>query len=429
MRTRERYDAVVIGGGQRGHGGGAEPARGRALRGPARARAVPRRHPACSASTPASGCTDFGEDLTGPEYAERFARPARESGIAVFLDATVMEIARDGRRPPAPRALGRRTARPRSRPAPWCWPWAAASATGATSAIAGTRPAGVFTAGLAQRLVNIEGYLPGRRVVVIGSGDIGLIMARRLTLVGCEVLGVVEIHAVSLGHRAQHRAVPERLRHPAAPRPRRRRASTAGPGRGGRGRAARGGRARSCRGPSSSPATRCSSRVGLVPENELSREAGRRDQRGHGRAVRGRGPADRRAGRIRLRQRAARPRPRGLRHRGGRALRRGRRGVPGRRGGRGAAGAAGGEPRVVPGANIRYVVPNAWRPGQANVLYCRPLVVKNGAVLAVRVDGREIRRRKLAHVQPSEMIRVGLEPAELPGIEPGQPNVLEVSLA
>jgi hypothetical protein len=50
-------------------------------------------------------------------------------------------------------------------------------------------------------------------------------------------------------------------------------------------------------------------------------------------------------------------------------------------------------------------------------------------VLAVRVDGREIRRRKLAHVQPSEMIRVGLEPAELPAIEPGQPNVLEVSLA
>ena len=94
-----------------------------------------------------------------------------------------------------------------------------------------------------------------------------------------------------------------------------------------------------------------------------------------------------------------------------------------------ARGAAAGTPRVVPGTNIRYVVPNAWQPGRQNVLYCRPLVVKNGAVLAVRVDGREIRRRKLAHVQPSEMIRVGLEPAELPAIEPGQPNVLEVSLA
>ncbi len=95
----------------------------------------------------------------------------------------------------------------------------------------------------------------------------------------------------------------------------------------------------------------------------------------------------------------------------------------------GGAVAATAGPRVVPGANIRYVVPNAWQPGRQNVLYCRPLVVKNGAVLAVRVDGREIRRRKLAHVQPSEMIRVGLEPAELPGIEPGQPNALEVSLA
>jgi len=66
-------------------------------------------------------------------------------------------------------------------------------------AIAGTRPAGVFTAGLAQRLVNIEGYLPGRRVVVVGSGDIGLIMARRLTLEGCEVMGVFEIMPYSNG--------------------------------------------------------------------------------------------------------------------------------------------------------------------------------------------------------------------------------------
>ena len=95
----------------------------------------------------------------------------------------------------------------------------------------------------------------------------------------------------------------------------------------------------------------------------------------------------------------------------------------------GRAGAAHGRPPRGTGANVRYVVPNAWQPGRENVLYLRALVVKNGAVLEVRVDGREVRRRKLAHVQPSEMIRFTLEPAELPGIEPGQPNALEVSLA
>ena len=66
-------------------------------------------------------------------------------------------------------------------------------------AIAGTRPAGVFTAGLAQRLVNIEGCVPGKNVVIIGSGDIGLIMARRLTLVGCAVRAVVEIQPYPSG--------------------------------------------------------------------------------------------------------------------------------------------------------------------------------------------------------------------------------------
>jgi len=59
--------------------------------------------------------------------------------------------------------------------------------------IPGARPAGVYTAGLAQRLVNIEGYIPGKEVVIIGSGDIGLIMARRMSWVGCHVKAVVEI--------------------------------------------------------------------------------------------------------------------------------------------------------------------------------------------------------------------------------------------
>jgi thioredoxin reductase len=63
----------------------------------------------------------------------------------------------------------------------------------------GSRPAGIFTAGLVQRMVNIEGYLPGKEVVILGSGDIGLIMARRLTLEGCDVKGVYEIMPFSTG--------------------------------------------------------------------------------------------------------------------------------------------------------------------------------------------------------------------------------------
>ena len=59
--------------------------------------------------------------------------------------------------------------------------------------IPGTRPAGIFTAGTAQRFVNVEGFLPGRRAVILGSGDIGMIMARRLTLEGAKVEAVVEI--------------------------------------------------------------------------------------------------------------------------------------------------------------------------------------------------------------------------------------------
>ena len=64
---------------------------------------------------------------------------------------------------------------------------------------------------------------------------------------------------------------------------------------------------------------------------------------------------------------------------------------------------------VVPGANVRYVVPNTFVPGRENVLFLRPLVVKNEARLEVRVGGQEIRSRRLAHVQPSEMIRLSLD--------------------
>lgn len=135
----------------------------------------------------------FGEELTGPEYADRFIEQVDGCGVARMLDSMVLDLgAGDGQaanlmKVASPSGMLHIAARAvvlamgcRERP------------RGAVP-IAGSRPAGIFTAGTAQRLVNVEGILPGRRIVILGSGDIGLIMARRLTLEGVDVEAVVEI--------------------------------------------------------------------------------------------------------------------------------------------------------------------------------------------------------------------------------------------
>lgn len=137
----------------------------------------------------------FGEELTGPEYAQRFIDRLDGSGIEVWLDTMVLEISPDKRvlAVSAQRGLTEISAR------------AVVLAMGCRERtrgalnIPGTRPAGVYTAGCAQRLVNMEGFLPGRRVVVLGSGDIGLIMARRMTWEGAKVELVAELMPYSSG--------------------------------------------------------------------------------------------------------------------------------------------------------------------------------------------------------------------------------------
>jgi len=84
---------------------------------------------------------------------------------------------------------------------------------------------------------------------------------------------------------------------------------------------------------------------------------------------------------------------------------------------------------VSPGANVRYVVPNRWFPGRDNRFYLRSLVVKNQAALEVRVGGEMVRQRRLAHVQPSEMISFTLKPADLAGLPSAADRTLEVSIA
>jgi len=154
------------------------------------------------------GLQRFGEALTGPEFAERLERDVRAAGIPFFPETTVLSMERADAPGVSPDRRGYRLLLSSSldgvREAR-CG--AVVLATGSRERnrgnvrIAGDRPAGVFTAGLAQRLINVEGRMPGRRAVIIGSGDIGLIMARRLVLSGAEVAAVVEIQGYPSGLR------------------------------------------------------------------------------------------------------------------------------------------------------------------------------------------------------------------------------------
>lgn len=141
------------------------------------------------------GLHTFKEELTGPEYAARFIEKAKDLNIEYKLNTMVMDINSDKVVTAMNREEGLFTINAKSvilamgcRERP----------RGALN-IPGYRPAGIYSAGTAQRLVNIEGYLPGREVVILGSGDIGLIMARRMTLEGAKVKVVAELMPYSGG--------------------------------------------------------------------------------------------------------------------------------------------------------------------------------------------------------------------------------------
>ncbi len=141
------------------------------------------------------GLHRFGEELTGPEYAERYEQMVNERGIEYKLNTMVLDITHDKtvtctntedgifmlKAKAIILAMGCRE-RPK----------------GALN-IAGERPAGIYSAGMAQKLVNMKGYMPGKNVVILGSGDIGLIMARRMTLEGAKVHAVCELMPYSGG--------------------------------------------------------------------------------------------------------------------------------------------------------------------------------------------------------------------------------------
>jgi len=284
--------------------------------------------------------------------------------------------------------------------------------------IPGTRPAGIYTAGLAQRLVNIEGYIPGKDVAIIGSGDIGLIMARRMSWSGCKVHAVIEILPYPSGltrnivQCLNDFNIPLYLSHMVT--------NIYGKDR--------------VEGIEIAPIEAgalmsekafriaCDTvllSVGLVPENELSRDAG-----------------------IEIHPATNGPWVDSMLMTT----------MPGvfacgnvlhvhdlvdyvveeaRRAGANAAAwlsgyRAEGEIRVKTGSNIRYIMPMRVNPERENRLYMRALVVKNDARLDVRLDGTEVKSRKLAHVQPSEMLSLTLKPEDLAAAR--RDSTLEIAL-
>ncbi len=141
------------------------------------------------------GLHTFGEELTGPEYAQRYVKKVVELGIPYMTETMAVDISRDKILTVMNRKEGMMEIQARAvilamgcRERP----------RGALN-IPGYRPAGIYSAGTAQRLVNVEGFLPGREVVILGSGDIGLIMARRMTLEGAKVKVVAELMPYSGG--------------------------------------------------------------------------------------------------------------------------------------------------------------------------------------------------------------------------------------
>jgi len=346
------------------------------------------------------GLHQFKEELTGPEYAQRFAETIGESSVQVFLGMTITQIdpqdkghqvygfsAEEGMvlfdASSVVLAMG---CRERNR---------------GNIGTPGTRPSGVYTAGLAQRLVNMEGKIPGKEVVIVGSGDIGLIMARRMSWIGAKVKAVVEIQPYPAGltrnivQCLNDFEIPLYLNHIVSEIRGQDRVESVEITPLEEGKE-----------PFEITCDTVLLSVGLIPDTEITRTCG-----------------------LTLNPETGGPLVDSL-HMSD---------VPG-------VFACGNvlhvhdlvdyvteesiacaeavdryldkamaetQVAISAGANLKYVVPGKIDPSLGNKIYMRPLVVSNSAQLELRKGGEVVMSRKLRHVQPSEMISFTLKPTDL----------------
>ena len=146
------------------------------------------------------GLHRFQEELTGPEYAGRFLEMLRATGVQVQMDTMALQLVPgQAGAPHTVHCVSAQHGYQALETAAVVLAMGCRERTRGAIAIPGERPSGIFTAGTAQRYLNMEGYMVGRRVVILGSGDIGLIMARRMSLEGAKVLACVELMPYSSG--------------------------------------------------------------------------------------------------------------------------------------------------------------------------------------------------------------------------------------
>jgi len=180
------YDIVVIGGGPAGLGAAIEAKRQGAGRVLIIERDVEPGGILQQCIHNGFGIHIFNEELTGPEYAQRYIEMARDEGVETLLDTIVLSVNGD-REIRAMNGAGIVNIKSKA----IILAMGCRERTRGAITLPGSRPAGIFTAGTAQRYINIEGYMVGRKVIVLGAGDIGMIMARRIVLEGGEVIGVI----------------------------------------------------------------------------------------------------------------------------------------------------------------------------------------------------------------------------------------------